>query len=187
MGRGVSSASFSEDVGDDGSDATESASELVGRSMGVLGGCVGNVWYRYVEPRRMMGGDGIGAPAWYEPEEPVRSIGRGRDEAVALSLAILFVCRTYMRNRCCSCFVCLCRKVMGVSVRGPSHDGVFVRASSSGAIKDVVNCKLVRQGHNWQLRHEKTCFVLCGDNLNSGSLRSRTRKKARKSSWNWSW
>ena len=91
MGSGVSSVSFSEEVGDDGNDVIESASELIGRSIGVLGGCVGNVWYRCVEPRRMTGGDGIGAPAWYEPEEPVRSIGRGRDEAAALFRAMLYV------------------------------------------------------------------------------------------------
>lgn len=124
MGSGVSSASFSDEVGDDGNDATESASELVGRSIGVLGGWVGNVWYRYVEPRRKMGGDGIGAPAWYEPEEQARSLARGLDEAVALSRAI-FVCNACISNWHWGCFVCICREVTGVSMRGPSHDGVL--------------------------------------------------------------
>lgn len=80
-----------------------------------------------------------------------------------------------MLNKCRSRSVCLCGEVTSVSVRVPRHDGVL-SVPLSGAIKDVVNCKLVRQRHNWQLKHGNICFVLRWHKLNSGSLGSRRRK-----------
>lgn len=69
--------SCSDDVGDDGSDGIELPSLPVPPSIGVFGGWVGNVWYRWVEPRRIIGAEGTGAPAWYDPDD-VRPSGGGR-------------------------------------------------------------------------------------------------------------